>query len=209
MNHRPLQLAVSTILQNAIAYEWSVQGFGILRLYLGRLGRLHVWDSRLTYPKVSVVHNHSWDLRSTVVWGELTNIRYYQPPPPIPDVDLDEGGATPHGEMWPPVVFGPYYRARLLTGFNSRMVSEPKTVFLTPHTPEKYGPGDVYVQKGEEIHETRFEDGTVTLMERNLDDHGEADVFWRYGDEWGTATPRKATTGEILTTTRCALERFS
>ena len=64
------------ILDNASSYKWSVQGFGMLRLYIRKVGRLHIWDNELRYPGVSVIHNHSWDLESTIIVGAIRNTRY-------------------------------------------------------------------------------------------------------------------------------------
>jgi hypothetical protein len=182
MSH-PLRLAVTAILDNATAYEWSVQGFGMLRLYIRDIGRLHIWDSSLRYPDVSMVHNHSWDLRSTVVSGRLVNTRFWQ----------HKAGAPHQGK-------------RLITGYQTRDVQDLGVVLLRAQTPEIYIPGDVYHQRASEIHRTDAEDGTITLMERKEDEQGQADVYWHAGTEWGTAKPRPATRDEIVEVSQRALK---
>lgn len=154
----------------------------MLRLYIRRLGRLHIWDSELRYPGVSMVHNHSWDLASTVVAGYVFNHRY----------TLDQ-----FGEAW--------MRRRLITGYECRFVEDGVPVTLLPQPQEVYAPGDVYVQKAHEIHRTDTLDVTVTLMERAEDVEGQADVFWRKGETWGTAKPRPATPEEITRTVERAI----
>lgn len=173
MNIRPLQLAVLAILDNWEHYEWSVQGFGLLRFYIRRLGRLHIWDSALRYPNVSTIHNHSWDLRSTVVSGKLCNTRYVE------------------------TQFGiPFRKQRVVTGYNSTIVSTPESVSLLPMPREIYQPGEIYAQTAHVVHLTEPVDGTITLMERHEDINGEAEVYWPIGAAFGTAKPRPATNSE-------------
>jgi len=178
-----LQLAVLAILDNATNYEWSVQGFGVLRLYIRRVGRLHVWDSALRYPNVSMIHNHSWDLRSDVVFGHLQNTRYNE-------TSWLPGMSNPE----------PFCKQRLVTGYKTHMVSPVEHVELSHYPVEIYLPGDVYQQRAHEIHCTNAADGTVTLMARNEDENGQADVYWPRSGTWGTAKPRPATREEIEAT---------
>lgn len=174
--HRALQLAVLQILDTSAIhpYYWSIQGMGMLRLYIRNLGRLHIWDSRLRYPGVSMVHNHSWDLKSTVVAGRIVNTKY------IPG---------PLGNAW--------HQRRLVTGYDCHFVEQDTVVSLHQGVDEVYLPGEEYVQQAHEIHRTDAEDVTITLMERREDVQGQADVFWRVGQTWGTAQPREATKEEI------------
>jgi hypothetical protein len=169
-----MQLAVLAILDNAEAYEWSVQGFGVLRLYIRKVGRLHVWDSELRYPGVSMIHTHSWDLASTIIFGKLRNTRFV------------EG-----------LVGDRFYKHRLLTGYQSKVLTPPSIVQLNAQPTECMQAGDLYVQKSHEIHLSDPDDGCVTLMQRREDENGEADVYWPVGEKWGTAIPRKATPEEV------------
>lgn len=59
-----------------------------------------------------------------------------------------------------------------------------------------YNEGDSYSQKANEIHETTFKDGTITLNER-IGDTEQARVFWPYDTDWVDAIPRKATIEEV------------
>lgn len=202
-----LRLAVLPILQNWEYHDWSVQGFGVLRLYIyapfpgylvggqtaglkrRSIGRLHIWDSALRYPNVSMVHNHSWDLKSTIACGKLVNERF---------------------ELAPPQLGYSFQRQRLLTGYASKMAEEqPESVWLLNQPKETYLPGECYYQHAHEIHQTLAEDGTVTLMARQEDEQdGFADVFWPTGHTWGTAKPRPATPDEIHATVFKALKRL-
>jgi hypothetical protein len=182
---RPLQLAVMQILDSALSDvivrnqapsgDWSVQGFGLLRLYIRQLGRLHVWDSSLRYPGVTMIHNHSWDLRSTIVSGRLTNRRWTE---------------QPFGER--------FHKQRIVTGYQCQFVAPIEKVFLIEEPRDVFQPGDVYRQNAKQIHLTDAEDGTITLMERHEDTNGEADLYWPEDSEWGTAKPRAATPEEVV-----------
>lgn len=173
---RALQIAVLGILDRADGYEWSVQGMGMLRLYIQKVGRLHIWDSRLRYPGVSMIHNHSWDLRSTIVSGTLLNTRY----------EIFPAGPPTH------------FRRRLLTGYHCEFVASREQLCLIEAGPrERYYPGDCYHQRADVVHMTDAVDGCVTLMERREDVDGHADVFWKIGEEWGNARPRPATLDEV------------
>lgn len=168
-----------------------MQGFGMLRLYIRNVGRLHLWDDRLRYPGVSMIHNHAWHLRSTVVSGELINQRYV------------------HND-WQFLSWAkPYDHMRLQTGFDTRVLSPVDHVWMVPQKPERFIPGDVYLQAAHEIHETIAANGTITLMERHDTPTGEADVYWPSGTNWGTATPRAATPEEVERTVLTAIEELT
>lgn len=197
----PLQIVTLQILDHATKFQWSVQGFGMLRLYIRGVGRLHIWDSALRYPNVSMIHTHSWDLRSTIVAGRLRNTRFIEM-------------AFPHNGQ-------PHWKQRLLTGYNSHMVNKPTLVGLTPEPTEYYYPLNVdynpldadfghrwYEQRASEIHLTDADDGTVTLMERHEDVDGHADVYWPHHCTWGTAIPRQATEAEVVTTVAKAIAKL-
>lgn len=175
----PIQLVVVAILDNAHAFKWSVQGLGLLRLYIRDMGRLHIWTSRLSYgPHVSTIHDHSWNLRSEVVLGKLRNTKFMELP-------IEDHRGTP------------YWKHRIVTGYGARPVTTPEQVRLHGYPTHTYEPGDQYMQAAAEIHRTTYDDGTVTLMRRAADKDGEAHVFWPVGEQWGSATPRPATYEDI------------
>lgn len=198
-NNRSLQMAAFQILGDAfkgaaagrVQKGWSVQGMGMLRLHIGESARLHVWDRSLEYCGVSRIHNHGWDLKSTIVVGTLVNTVYNLKP-------------TQHGaELL-------CYRQRLVTGFDCAPVNEPEAVSLYVESSRLLVTGEVYAQKAAEIHNTdSYTDGTVTLVEREDAPGGEADVFWLRNASWGTAKPRQATMAEIARTTARALSQLA
>lgn len=187
---RALQIAVIQIFDTAIGQldhalplygDWSVQGFGMLRLYVRNIGRIHIWTEALRYPNVSMIHNHAWDLDSTVICGRLLNTKF---------CEYHAKSARSNTQL--------YNKVRLQTGFDSRLLANPELVRLYEYEPQIIPPGDNYYQAADEIHRTDAEEGTVTIMQRkDTKEAGQADVFWPVGSEWGTAQPRGATPEEI------------
>lgn len=175
------------ILQNADKFEWSLQGMGMLRLYLTPLVRLHVWDSRYRNDGVSMIHDHlQWSLHSTIIAGELRNRRY----------TMANSGEPTH------------MCGMLKPGYGCYFKDSPVPVRLLKAPVEQYRPGQSYRQTPAEIHETDAADGTVTLMRKVATDDDSARVFWPVGFEWGSAEPRKATPQEVRDITEYALERW-
>ena len=171
---------VSSILRDTNR-EWTVQGFGFLRTYFGpadlpKKYRLNLWDSKFTVPNVSTIHDHPWDFKSLIVAGEFINQRYA--------LSLEGDKAT-------------HWYTTLKTGEGGGLIKDVfKTGILKPKYREGYLPGDIYSQKANEIHETKFMDGSITLNER-IGDTEQARVFWPYGEKWVDAIPRKATNEEV------------
>jgi hypothetical protein len=167
--------------------QWTVQGFGFLRTYFGpalapKRFRLNLWDSRFTVPNVSTIHDHPWDLTSLIIAGEMVNQRY------LPR-DIRSG---------PRPTFGPTHEfTTIKTGEGGGLEKSPgQYCKLDKYPMETYRPGDSYAQHAEEVHETIFKDGTVTLNER-VGDTEHARVFWPFGTAWVDAMPRPATEDEV------------
>ena len=173
------------ILMNASAFEWSLQGMGMLRLHMPNDTRLHVWDSRYRAPGASMIHDHlQWGLHSTIVAGRLTNCRYVE------------------GE-------GADYMVRTLKpGYGYFWKEEAKVTRLFALPPDNYYEGGQYTQRPAEIHETDAMDGTVTFMRKTPTADESARVFWPVGTEWGSAEPRRATPEEVRDITQFSLDRW-
>ena len=185
----PTKTLARAILSNAGAYEWSLQGMGMLRLHLPDHHRLHVWDSRYRVPGVSMVHDHlQWGLHSTIVAGRLTNRRYR--------TVIDAANAEP------------YLFATLKPGYGCYFKHEPQACMLSADSPRLYEEGESYEQSPADIHATDAADGTVTLMRKTPTDDESARVFWPAGSEWGSAEPRRATAAEVEAITSHALLRW-
>ena len=178
--------------EKTINQWWQVQGLGMLRLYLGQVARIHIWDPRLKYLDASTIHTHSWRFRSYIVAGTLWNHRY------------DEGLQRPG------VAHGVYHRATIHAGITSDLkLEEQQLVYLAPRPRETYLEGQSYTQEAAEVHYTDFAPGTVTIVERKHDGpDGRANVYWKYGENWVHAKPRPATSDEVLMVLRGSINRW-
>ena len=182
---------VQSILQQWRSYEWTVQGFGFARTKIANVGRIHVWDSRLAVPLVSTAHTHPWPLKSTIISGELINLRLQEVDPHVPGL--------------------PYMASAIKTGEGGGLTGEPREVRLLPcDDPEFYRPGNTYLQRPDEIHRTIAQDGTVTLLERPQGPPlEEALTFWPAGTHWVSAEPGKTEEWKLAMVIEYALARWN
>jgi hypothetical protein len=195
---RFLKPLIEGVLRDYQNHSWSIQGFGMIRTYLGpksdpKRFRLNIWDRRFAVTGVSTIHDHPWHFDSVIVAGAFCNVRYNMNPKIFPErnmthsyIDIKTG---PGGGYDPNVL--------------------PGTCLLVAERPEIYAGGDVYHQEASEIHESLPYDGTVTFNERRRVGDGEhARVFWPYGEKWVSAEPREARTEDIHLAIRDSLERW-
>lgn len=196
MNAEFLKVLVADILKHPLRYNWTLQGFGMLRTHLPNDARLNIWDSRyMAVPKPSMIHDHPWDFDSVVVCGLLTNRRY--------KVLEDRGNLDPttHGVDL-------YTELTIKPGIGTEKRGT-RCVILLPRPEEFYKEGMSYRQYHDEVHETDYEDGTITLNLRNRGNRDDvARVYYPAGTEWQTAEPRPATVAEILDITRLSVQKF-
>lgn len=211
---------VKTILTEAGSYPWTIQGLGMLRLYLGKERRLHVWtDQRV--ENVSDMHTHPWHFDSQVVVGLLRNQRFIEdtalPVVPGHEHQLGESALMPGMLVCACGVATPMDRSALqdfnkveiVCGADACMTSDVQRVKLWPQPIEVYAEGGRYRQEANEIHRTTPEPGTVTLIERRfLADTEHANVYWQGDGGWVDAAPRPATPDEVRKITRYALDRW-
>lgn len=188
-----LKPLVEGILRNPDGREWTVQGFGMLRTYVGPPDnpsrfRLNIWDSQLAVPDVSTIHDHPWHFESIIVAGAFCNVRYKE---------LNHDEIT---HVWMHIVPGPD---------GGPLKQEPRETHLVPGKPELYAAGDIYKQLADEIHESIPYDGTVTLNDRTrTGGEDRARVFWPYGKEWVDAKPYTPTAQVIRHFCNRALDRW-
>lgn len=177
---------VQKILENPSGHKWTLQGLGMLRLYLSKEIRLHIWDSRYKVQNVSTIHDHPWEFDSLIVAGHLENVRFVE----------DEQG-------------DPFAFSTLKCGAGNCERSPAQSIRLKKGPAETYIEGDSYTQKREEIHDSIPEDGTVTIITRRFTsaDEDHARVFWPSG-EWVSAEPREATLMEIFEITSLSLSKW-
>jgi hypothetical protein len=179
---------VRSILEQWKSYHWTVQGFGMVRTKLADAGRIHIWYGGLRVPEVSDVHAHPWELRSTVISGELINQRFGV---------VDSSGLR-------------YTRSRIATGEGGGLLGEPEEVCLSVFPLEFYTAGQFYKQAPDELHRTIPQDGTVTLLERQMGEPlQETVVLWPKGSQWVSAEPRPALDHEVSTAVGYALARWN
>lgn len=191
---RFLKPLVEQLLREPDYHEWTVQGFGMLRTYIGPESnpskfRLNIWDSRFAVPEVSTIHDHPWHFDSVIVAGAFCNVRYRE--------DKNRTAYT-HESML--IIPGP-------DGGPTKQPTEG--AHLTALTPELYVAGDVYYQSADEIHQSIPYNGTVTLNDRTrTGGEDRARVFWPRGQKWVDAKPRKATLEEVRLSCRDSLMRW-
>jgi hypothetical protein len=193
LDHTTTKLLVKSILENPTpqSRNWSLQGLGMLRLYLSTELRLHIWDSRYAVENASRIHNHPWDFVSYVVAGYVRQYRY------VRSHDLSIG--TNH--LCSVLKCGP-------GGACER--TRPTATHLCRLPEEMYGETFTYAQRADEIHESLPGDGTVTLVTRHFtrEDRDHAQIFWPKGEEWVSAEPRPASDREVHEMTSKALEKW-
>ena len=181
---------VEHILNHAPSFDWSLQGFGMLRLYLddGKRFRLHVWDSRFMVPGVSLMHTHPWDFWSFVVAGRIENHEFAS-------TSAQEGQA--------------YNWQRIKCGEGGGPVGMSGVRNMKVYHPAIYTEGCCYSQLSHDVHVSAPQDGTVTIVERTFkEDQDHADVYWSIDREWVSAEPRQATTVEVMKICSNALEKW-
>lgn len=167
---------IRLILAHAEAFDWSLHGFGMFRLYLRRDLRIHVWDSKFATFAVSTIHNHPWDFTSDVIQGMITNVEY----------DTCIGKATHHIQ-------------KIKCGEGGGLVGESNTCCIHKLRSISYTAFNCYSEDSRTLHETKAEDGTVTIIKRFFKaDTEHAMVAWPIGQNWVSAEPRPATKSEKL-----------
>jgi len=174
-----MQDAAYSILRKAESYEWSLQGFGMLRCYLGasRRVRLHVWDDRYAVPNVSLIHDHPWAFESTILSGTVRNVRFYE---------HSSGRPTHHAQV-------------ILCGPGGCALERLADVRLSVRDDCTYRAPDDYGQDATWLHASYPSRGAVTVIERHFGrgDTERARVLFPVGTSWVSAEPRLATPGEV------------
>lgn len=183
------KLLVKHALKHPENFKWQVQGLGMLRTYLREDWRLHIWDKSVRIPDVSPLHEHPWDLHSTIVAGTLYNTRYKPMATASRLTQLYNGAVIKCGE-------------------GACVLTDVQPYNLYAQLSEVYYDGQAYTQTKDEIHKTDAEDGTVTLVYRTFyPERDKARVYWTVGD-FVSAEPRRATSEEVERITTKALESW-
>ena len=193
MQYRFLRDVVLSILKAPHRHEWSLQGFGMLRTYLGDDARIHIWDSAFKVPDVTEVHTHPWDFESVVIAGKMIDEIY---------VFGERLSVVAHVWNEGLITCGPAPK--------NPNVRDVRQRTLLNRIEKEYSAGDGYALDARVPHRSIPMDGTVTVIRRThyLPDRDTALVFWPVGTERVTAEPRLATTKERDAIIGRALERW-
>jgi hypothetical protein len=174
---------VASILQHPHDHNWSIQGLGMLRTFLGSEHyRLHVWSTADATPNVSRLHDHPWHFTSYVVAGLITNKRFR--------VCTDDNRELA-AETW--------QRVRIRCGPEGGVAGEPELAHLMREKPEKIMGGQWYAQQAQEVHESIPDDGTVSIIRRtSLDDPDHANVYFPVGQPWVSAGGARVANAQMV-----------
>jgi hypothetical protein len=175
---------VHQILTHAEDYPWRMQDeIGLLGLRLDdcRTYRLHVWDPGYSVAEPPV-HDHPYDFVSTVIAGEIADTRY------------EESVAGPE-----------YSRVRYLV--SDDRVRRTDTVRLSV-TSTTLRAGEQYAHLAHELHDSRQQPGTVTIIRCAFKDVAELTVCLRDEATFVSGRSRPATLDEVKRITTRALSWF-
>jgi hypothetical protein len=186
---------------------WSLQGFGMLRLYLSSDVRLHVWSDADIAEGVSEIHDHPWDFTSHVISGVVQNTRYRVdfPRSNSPDPTVTDNPLMPWGRSKPT-----HWEEKIKCGPGGGALGDERLVVLVAQPVEVIKAGGTYSQRAYEVHDSAPSNGAVTVIHRSFhQDTEHARVFYPIGEKWGSAEPRPATAEEVHRIVGLALEVWS
>jgi hypothetical protein len=130
-----------------------VHGNGFLQLDLNDEGtkRLHIWDDKLPSQSVkSSIHDHVFELKSTILCGRLTHIEYETVSPAVNPQDSY-------------IV----YRAEQVPGSNNTVLKPEKEIVSLQETRRfTFAPGSTYNFPPYELHDTQHQGFTATIMNK-------------------------------------------
>jgi hypothetical protein len=173
------QAWVRGILEHPEDHAWTMQDIGLLGLRLDdrREYRLHVWDPSSCVGEPPI-HDHPFDFTSTIIAGEMTNIRF----------DEDQSGVEHRRERYSPSDEG---------------ARRADTVRLS-RTATTFAAGDQYSQLAHQLHESRQLPGTVTIIRRTFSTVPELTVCRRGEAAWVSGHSRPAAPEEVRRITATA-----
>jgi hypothetical protein len=156
---------------------WSLQGFGMFRLYLAPNLRLHVWDPEHRVEDVTDIHDHPWSFDSTIIAGTVTDQQWFK--------EDDFAG---------PISTGKRYLEQLIQcGPGGGARGEATPVRLVPAHKRTYRAGECYRMSWRDLHATTASPGAVTLISRKpRPDPDHARVYFPEGKTWVSAEPAPA-----------------
>lgn len=189
--HLLREMIIADVLTKHGNRPWSLQGFGMLRTYLGPALRLHIWDPRFRVQNVTEIHDHPWHFTSIVLAGRMRNVRYTCVP---------AGVGAPATHVAGRIMCGPSPTERDVELGHVRLVVEREEII---------GPGESYAMRSGELHASYPDPSTVTLCRRMRDEDRSPDhaaVYWPIGGSRVSAEPRDASPEEVDAIVGPALE---
>src|SRR6476469_8116915 len=123
MGRNPLNGFLDYLFEHPLDFPWSIQGLGMLRLYLNDRDRLSIWHNSGRVLDATPIHDHYWGFESHILAGKLINNRY---------IRSEKGGL--------------YSRFRIVTGENTALLEGPEDDLLLLASRWHYYPGEVYTQ---------------------------------------------------------------
>lgn len=188
---------IRPILHDPFDREWQVQGLGMLRTYIEKDVRLHIWNSAFNYCDDSGWHTHPWDFTSYLVAGSIVNTLYIENHRPV------------EGRMIGADHWHAFRKRRIVCGPEGCALSADEPCFLWAATSQEYVAGQSYSQKADDIHTTKPSDGAISIISRKLvHADGSATIYTPADKEWSNAEARKATSDEIHQGTQLALAQL-
>jgi len=139
--------------------DWRHNGLGLMQAYVHegvrRELRVHVWDRSLHRPGIErsgLLHDHRFDLRSTLLLGDLVNVEYHLTPDP-------DGPYALHSVV-------PARKAFAMSGQHDGLVRDlgDRVSVTTREVP--LCAGDRYFFPKLQFHGTLAHNLTVTLVEK-------------------------------------------
>jgi hypothetical protein len=130
--------------------DCTIQGLGMLRYRLNSNLRLHIWHSDIKTPDIenSAKHTHAWDFNSYIFAGQLENTIYEK---------AMTGKWYDHPRYW---------EQQIECGADGCTMGDPTEVALYDASSGIFRAGDQYFEFGDQIHQTVWQDTTVTLIYR-------------------------------------------
>lgn len=174
---------IRLVLASPEGRDWTIQGLGMLRLYLDEehVERLHLWDPDRAEDEVSTIHDHPWDFESRILSGSMQNIRFHEANDPRYSI--------------------PVAGAELFCGTGGHLLEETRRTTRLIGIPDSglYLPGSSYQQDAPELHESWPMPGTVTVIRRTFKENRDiAHVYWAEDQKFVSAEPRPATEQEVM-----------
>lgn len=165
--------AVAALLQNL---KWRANGLGVLQAYI-REGdtdelRVHIWHPSLEKPGIRYsgkIHDHRFDLTSTVLLGAIGHVEYSLTP--------DDNGAW---QTWEVVNAR---KALSSTGTFDGLTTPDGNRYRASTRIHLFRAGVRYSYKKREFHETTIDGLCVTLVRKSNQENAKARILAPWGHE--------------------------